>query len=231
MINYTQASATVATIPWSTVDTVFIDLDGTCLDLDFDDFFWLEYVPQQYAQAHQLEIATARTDVYARYQRVAGTLNWYSLDYWRQELGLAIHELKSLQIHRVRCHDQVEDVLKRLQHCGKQRILTTNAHPATQALKLARTQLEHSFEAVICAHTLGCPKEDPQFWSLVQQQYSFDSSRSVFIDDTISVLNAARTAGPQWLIAMCAPRISKKPVLTQDFINMCAWSELLAVVC
>jgi FMN phosphatase YigB (HAD superfamily) len=32
-------------LDWQEIKTVFLDLDGTLLDLHFDNHFWLEYVP------------------------------------------------------------------------------------------------------------------------------------------------------------------------------------------
>ncbi len=32
-------------VDWSTLDTVFLDMDGTLLDLHFDNHFWLEHLP------------------------------------------------------------------------------------------------------------------------------------------------------------------------------------------
>ena len=31
---------------WSHIDTVCLDMDGTVLDLHFDNFFWLEDLPR-----------------------------------------------------------------------------------------------------------------------------------------------------------------------------------------
>ena len=41
-------------VDWSAIDTVFVDMDGTLLDLNFDTFFWREVVPQRYALLHGL---------------------------------------------------------------------------------------------------------------------------------------------------------------------------------
>ncbi|HBB77952.1 MAG TPA: haloacid dehalogenase, partial [Pseudomonas sp.] len=39
----------MASLPWSDIDTVLLDMDGTLLDLHFDNQFWLEHLPQRYA--------------------------------------------------------------------------------------------------------------------------------------------------------------------------------------
>ena len=36
-------------IDWDSIDTVLLDMDGTLLDLHYDNHFWLEYLPQRYA--------------------------------------------------------------------------------------------------------------------------------------------------------------------------------------
>jgi hypothetical protein len=35
---------------WDAIDSVFLDMDGTLLDLYFDNHFWLEHVPRRYAE-------------------------------------------------------------------------------------------------------------------------------------------------------------------------------------
>ena len=37
-------------VPWHEIDTVFLDMDGTLLDLHFDNHFWREHVPLRYAE-------------------------------------------------------------------------------------------------------------------------------------------------------------------------------------
>jgi putative hydrolase of the HAD superfamily len=39
-------------LPWHAIDTVLLDMDGTLLDLHFDNHFWLEHLPQRYAELH-----------------------------------------------------------------------------------------------------------------------------------------------------------------------------------
>ena len=47
-------------IDWACIHSVFLDLDGTLLDLHYDNHFWLEHVPVRYAQRHGLDHAEAR---------------------------------------------------------------------------------------------------------------------------------------------------------------------------
>ena len=81
-------------IDWSTVDTVFLDMDGTLLDLHFDNHFWLDHVPRRYAEARGLPAEQARADLLSRYKSREGTLEWYCIDHWSQELGLDMEGLR-----------------------------------------------------------------------------------------------------------------------------------------
>ncbi|HNG60363.1 MAG TPA: haloacid dehalogenase, partial [Cellvibrionaceae bacterium] len=36
-------------IPWQAIDTLLLDMDGTLLDLHYDNYFWLEYLPRAFA--------------------------------------------------------------------------------------------------------------------------------------------------------------------------------------
>ena len=38
-------------IDWQTIDTVLLDMDGTLLDLNYDNTLWNELVPDRYCDA------------------------------------------------------------------------------------------------------------------------------------------------------------------------------------
>ena len=42
------------TVRWESVDHVMLDMDGTVLDLAFDNHFWRDVVPERYAQQRGL---------------------------------------------------------------------------------------------------------------------------------------------------------------------------------
>lgn len=41
-------------IDWQAVDTVLLDMDGTLLDLAFDNYFWQKLVPETYGEQQDL---------------------------------------------------------------------------------------------------------------------------------------------------------------------------------
>ena len=74
--------------PWNDIDTVMFDMDGTLLDLHFDNYLWQHLLPLTYAEQNQIAPNEAIAFVTAKSESVYGTLDWYCLDYWRDELGL-----------------------------------------------------------------------------------------------------------------------------------------------
>jgi putative hydrolase of the HAD superfamily len=46
-------------IDWQNIQTVFLDMDGTLLDLHFDNHFWLEHMPKRYAEKHDITVEQA----------------------------------------------------------------------------------------------------------------------------------------------------------------------------
>ncbi|MGH8468886.1 MAG: hypothetical protein ACREX3_09185 [Gammaproteobacteria bacterium] len=69
-------------LDWNAIETVFLDLDGTLLDLQFDSHFWHAHVLRRFAERFDLAPEDAKTRLLARYKSMEGTLEWYCLDYW-----------------------------------------------------------------------------------------------------------------------------------------------------
>jgi putative hydrolase of the HAD superfamily len=163
-------------------------MDGTLLDLHFDNHFWREHVPLRYAERHQLDIDTARSELVPRFRLKEGTLDWYCVEYWSRELGLDIVELKREINHLIAVHDHVPEFLQRIRQAGKRVVMVTNAHAHSLALKMEVTGLTDAFDALICSHDIGYPKEDQRFWTGLGTEEAFRNESTLFIDDSLSVL-------------------------------------------
>jgi len=192
-------------LDWAGIQSVFLDMDGTLLDLHFDNHFWLTHVPQRYAEQRGLSHDAARDELAPRYDKVAGTMNWYCVDYWSRELQLDIARLKEEVSHLIAVHPHVVDFLAALRGTGKRVVLVTNAHHKSLALKMERTRLGGYFDAVICAHDIGVPKEHPEFWHKLQAVEPFAPETTVLVDDSLPVLRSARDYGIQHLLAVYRP--------------------------
>lgn len=192
-------------IDWNQIDTVLLDMDGTLLDLHFDNYFWLEHVPRRYAESRGIALEQAREELLGRYHDVEGTLEWYCVDHWSRELGLDIALLKAEVDHLIAVHPHVVDFLQSMRSRQARTVLVTNAHQKALALKMERTRLQGYFDAVVCAHDLGLPKEARSFWDKLQQIEPFDKSRTLFVDDSPSVLESARDYGIGYLLRVLKP--------------------------
>jgi len=212
---------------WGSIDSVFLDMDGTLLDLHFDNHFWLEYVPQRYAECHAIDFDAAREELFRRYREVEGTMAWYSVDHWTHELGLDIALLKQEVDHLIAVHPHVPEFLEALAAAGKRLVLVTNAHQKSLNLKMERTRLAHHFDAVICTHTFGRPKEEPGMWADLHAIEPFDPARTLLIDDSLPVLRSAREYGIAHLLAVLKPDTQKPPKDTEEFQAVSHFSELL----
>jgi len=189
----------VEKLDWAQIDTVLLDLDGTLLDLGFDNDFWLDFIPAVYAASRSLTLEAAKADLTPRFRACEGTMNWYCIDYWSRELGLDIEALKRTQAGRVAWLPGARIFLERLRQLGKRLVLLTNSHPQVLKLKDEQTGVTRYLDAAISSHIFRVPKESQEFWRAVREVEPFDSERSLFVDDSPSVLRAAQMAGIRWI--------------------------------
>jgi putative hydrolase of the HAD superfamily len=212
---------------WARIDTVLLDLDGTLLDLAFDNHFWTSHVPQAWARARALSLAQAVAELQPRFRAREGTLDWYCIDYWSRELELDIAALKHSQAHQVRWLPGAREFLGRVRALGKRLVLVTNAHPTTLAIKDARTQVISHFDASYSSHRFKAPKEQPQFWRELVRVEPYDAARSLFVDDSLPVLRAARAAGIDLAYAVQRPDSGGPVRLQQQFPAVDSVAQLL----
>lgn len=214
-------------IDWNAIDTVLLDMDGTLLDLHFDNHFWQAHVPLRYAEAKGVPLDAAREALMARYSARAGTLDWYSVDYWETELELDIMALKAEVAHLIAVHPSVVAFLARLRELGKRVVLATNAHHKSITLKMAKTGLEPHFDAIVSAHALGFAKEQRGFWEKLRAIEPFAPERTLLVDDSLPVLDAARAYGIRHLISVRRPDTQQPPKDTRDYLAIDSFEELL----
>jgi putative hydrolase of the HAD superfamily len=214
-------------IAWRDIDTVLLDMDGTLLDLHFDNHFWLHYLPQRYAQIHGVSEAMAHLELDPLFAAHAGKLNWYCLDFWSKELNLPIRELKEEIAHLIALRPDADTFLQAIRQAGKRVIMITNAHRGSLSLKMERIELAPYFERLISSHDYGYPKENPQFWSALQADIDFNPARSLFIDDTLSILRSARDFGVAHLLAVKQPDSRKGPRDTEEFAAVGDYRDLI----
>lgn len=192
-------------LPWAGIDTVLLDMDGTLLDLHYDNHFWQVYVPEKFAERHGLPPEEAHAECFRRYNAKAGTLQWYCVDYWTEQLELDIVRLKEELAHLIAVHPDVTEFLAALKVAGKRVVLVTNAHRKSLNLKMERTGLAIHFDALHVSHEYGLAKEEPAFWGALRAAEPFDPARTLLVDDSLPVLRSARSYGIAHLRAVLRP--------------------------
>lgn len=213
-------------LDWHSIDTVLLDMDGTLLDLNFDNHFWQAHVPLRYAEIKGLSREAAREELMGRYHARAGTLEWYSVDFWETELEMDIMRLKDEVAHLIAVHPSVTDFLIAVRAAGKRVVLVTNAHHKSVTLKMAKTGLRPHFDAIITSHELGHAKEEQAFWHRLQECEPFDPQRSVLVDDSLPVLDSARDYGIRYLVAVRRPDTKLPEKDTADYPAIGSFAEI-----
>jgi putative hydrolase of the HAD superfamily len=223
----TTLSPTGALPRWHEIETVLLDMDGTLLDLWFDNHFWLDLVPRSYAQRHALTLEAARATLAPRFAAVQGTLEWYCTDYWSRELSLDLVAMKHEAREHVRFLPGAEQFLQAMREHGFKTALVTNAHRDSLGVKAAQTNLAGYFDAVVSSHDYGLPKEHDGFWQRLQAELTFDPKRCLFVDDSLPVLQAARRHGIAQVFAVSRPDSRQEPRQILEFPAVESISELL----
>jgi HAD superfamily hydrolase (TIGR01509 family) len=212
---------------WSQIDTVFLDMDGTLLDLRFDNYFWRELVPQRYAERNGMTTPEAQRQLIPRFAAWEGRLQWYCLDHWTRELGLDLVALKHEVAERIAFLPDAREFLTGLRPLGKRTALVTNADRTALALKLERTGLASHLDAHYSSHDFGLPKEDRAFWERLREREAFEPARTLLVDDSIVVLRAARAFGVRHLYEIRRPDSAAPPRAGGEFDAVDSPLELL----
>lgn len=208
-------------LPWSEIDTVLLDMDGTLLDLHFDWHFWMTFIPQKYAEKTGLSLEQAQSYIEEKIHSQTGTLNWYCLDYWQAQLNLPIAELKRELKHLIQTHPEVIAFLSQLRKLNKHIVMVTNAHRDSLSLKLEMTEIGDYFDCILSSHDYGIPKENTAIWQKIHQTYPFDPARTLLIDDNLTALRSAKEFGVGHLLAAIhvSPQLEKVDPAEFDYFE------------
>ncbi len=204
-------------INWQKIETVLLDMDGTILDLHFDNYFWQEYLPIYWGQLNGLEAEAAKRELLPRFKAREGTLSWYCLDFWSAELELDVLDLKNNIEHLIQYRPSAEIFLEMLNQQGKMPIMVTNAHEQLINMKLKKTGMGRYFRKIISSHGIGFPKEEQEFWQLLQQQVGFNPEHTLLIDDNLTVLRSAQKFGIAHLYSIAKPDSRGPARQTEEF--------------
>lgn len=194
---------------WQNIDTVLLDMDGTLLDLHFDSYFWMEYLPKVWADSNDYTLEHSKSEINKLMIEHASTLNWYCVHFWSDALDVDIMQLKQHCSSKIAYRPTAQTFLERCNtECNDVRMVT-NAHREVLNIKIDRTNIDQYFHQLLCSHELDYPKENPKFWTKLNQNKPFNPERTLFIDDNEEVLESAEEYGIKHLFSIAQPDLSK----------------------
>jgi len=204
-----------------------LDMDGTVLDLAYDNYVWKELVPQHYARISGISVDDARSRLFAKYEAIQGDIQWYCLDHWSERLGLDVLALHRGVNHRIGYLPGAQGFLQALREHNVRVLLVTNSHPDTLALKDEATGLAAYFDEIYTSHQFGFAKERQEFWHALQEEEDFRRESTLFVDDNRTVLQSAETYGLEMLIEISQPDTSEPARETAAYTGVPGVADLL----
>jgi len=196
-------------IDWDHIDTVLLDMDGTLLDLRYDNTLWNQLLPERYGAHHDVTLEEARAHLFGAMEKHYGTLTFYCLDHWAEFTGLDIVALHEELLDLVRYRPSAEQFLDWLRGNGKRALLVTNAHRESLRVKNLRAGVVARLDADVSCHDYGAPKESLGFWDALMAEHPFDPGRTLLIDDNANVLQAAGDFGIRHLYTVIQPDLGR----------------------
>lgn len=214
-------------IDWKSIKTVLLDMDGTLLDLHFDNYFWQQYLPEYWGRLNNLPADAAKAQLKEWYEKEAGTLSWYCLDFWTDRLQFDVLKLKEDVEHLINIRPHAEVFLQNLAESQYAVVMVTNAHEKLIEMKMDITGIDVFFDHIISAHTIGNAKEEQAFWIKLQQENPFSLEDTILIDDNLTVLRAAREFGIKNLLTIAKPDSRSEEQNPEEFQAIQSFQDLV----
>jgi len=202
-------------------------MDGTLLDLHYDNHMWDSLLPTWYAEANDLTEAQAKQQLAEYMQRRRGSLDFYCLDTWQQFTQVDMHQLHLSCAELVQFRPGAKTFLRHWQATATTTILVTNAHRLSLTVKDQYCGISALLDAVVSCHDYGAPKESQEFWHCLQDQYPFDPARTLFIDDNPDVLASAEQYGIAQLRMVTHPDSQRSAKPTGHYLGVNNLATLL----
>ena len=196
---------------WDEIDTVLLDMDGTLIDLNYDNTLWNEHVPNHYAAAQGLEPSQASALLYGEKMANQPKLHYYSVDFWKQRTHLDIDRLHSDLAHLIRYRPNADAFIRYLRKNRRRAVIATNAHPNSLAIKDATIGLVGQVDACYSAHEFGWAKEEIGYWEKLFSLEFSNRERTLLIDDNEDVLDTAAEFGIGHVLTIAQPDLHKPP--------------------
>lgn len=208
-------------------ETLMLDMDGTLLDLAYDNYMWLEHIPAAFAQQNEIELEDARSHLRETLSRLEGKLDWYDLDHWGDALQLDVVDMHKRQNSRIGFLPGALEFLESLAGHDLRVLMMTNSHQKTLDIKEEVTGITRFFDGIYTSHAVGHAKEEQAYWHVVAEEEGFDIKTSLFIDDNLAVLQSAHDFGITNLLNIARPDTGRPRRSVDHFDQIDGVADLL----
>ena len=192
-------------VSWDDIDTVLLDMDGTLLDLNYDNHVWNQLVPEAFSRHRGIPIAQASSILLEHMQQIRGSIEFYRFEYWTEFTGIDLIAAHRLATELVAYRPGALEFLRWVRSTHRRCLIATNADFDSIRIKEEFADIGQEVDAVVSSHQFGAPKEHPRFWQALHAEHPFEPARTLFIDDNVPVLEAAALAGIGHLLAVSQP--------------------------
>ena len=155
---------------WDSIETFFLDMDGTILDLAFDNYFWHDHIPRLYSIKNKISFNKAKIEFEEKYKKRRNTIEWYSLKFWSNELDINLDNELVKTKNRIKIFPGVYNFLNKLKKHKINVVLITNCPREMLNVKFTQAKLWGYFNIIISSEDFGCPKEEDKFWKLLESK-------------------------------------------------------------
>ena len=177
------------------VSNILLDIDGVLLDQNFDNLFWMEWVPEAVASSHDISLNAAKEDIYKTSKELYGTLPWYELKFWEDKYKVDLLSIADKNKSYAMFIDGAEEALKFISSLDKNIFFLTNCDSRLLKIKSSQVPLLNYADGWISSVDIGEVKEDQKFWKIALEKLNIQPSKSIFFDDNINIVNSAARYG------------------------------------
>ncbi len=187
------------------VSNILLDIDGVLLDQNFDNLFWMEWVPEAVASSHDISLNAAKEDIYKTSKELYGTLPWYELKFWEDKYKVDLLSIADKNKSYAMFIDGAEEALKFISSLDKNIFFLTNCDSRLLKIKSSQVPLLNYADGWISSVDIGVVKEDQKFWKIALEKLNIQPSKSIFFDDNINIVNSAARYGIKKTVHVTEP--------------------------
>ena len=205
---------------WDVIETFFLDMDGTLLDLAYDNYFWHEHIPNLYSKKVKTTFTEAKIIFEGMYMEKKGTIEWYSINYWSDILNINLKSEILNTKDKISVLPNAIEFLKTLKKNQINTVLITNCPREMLNIKITQTKLWGYFNKIISSHDYGYAKETENFWNILNKNIIYNKEKTFFIDDNENVLKFAEKNGIKNLISINYPDSKREKQIVENYTSI-----------